>query len=156
MTFDLWNKLLTRNYKTKKEWHVRKFLYKHLLNLACLWSRARKKKQKTRNISCCQTTRSSRSEVFCKKGVLRYFARFTGKHLCQSLFFNKVAGLRLWIYSKKITFLFFDMRWIKFLREEHSNYTKKMFIFKYFCPLVSVSSRFWAGQCVIYTMFAKG
>ena len=28
----------------------------------------------------------------CKKGVLRNFAKFTGKHLCQSLFFNKVAG----------------------------------------------------------------
>ena len=27
-----------------------------------------------------------------KKGVLINFARFTGKHLCQSLFFNKVAG----------------------------------------------------------------
>ena len=37
--------------------------------------------------------RSSRPEVFCKKGVLRNFAKFTGKHLCQSLFFNKVAGL---------------------------------------------------------------
>ena len=31
-------------------------------------------------------------EVFCKKGVLRNLAKFTGKHLCQSLFFNKVAG----------------------------------------------------------------
>ena len=31
-----------------------------------------------------------------KKGVLRDFAKFTGKHLSQSLFFNKVAGrLRL-------------------------------------------------------------
>ena len=28
------------------------------------------------------------------KGVLRNFAKFTGKHLCQSLFFNKVAGLK--------------------------------------------------------------
>ena len=27
--------------------------------------------------------RSSRPEVFCKKGVLRNFAKFTGKHLCQ-------------------------------------------------------------------------
>ena len=35
--------------------------------------------------------RSSRPEVFCKKGILRNFAKFTGKHLCQSLFFNKVA-----------------------------------------------------------------
>ena len=34
------------------------------------------------------------SEVFCKKGVLRNLTKFTGKHLCQSLFFNKVAGLR--------------------------------------------------------------
>ena len=33
-------------------------------------------------------------EVFCKKGVLKNFTKFTGKHLCQSLFFNKVAGLR--------------------------------------------------------------
>ena len=30
-------------------------------------------------------------EVFCKKGVLTNFAKFTGKHLCQSPFFNKVA-----------------------------------------------------------------
>ena len=32
-------------------------------------------------------------EVSHKKGVLRNFTKFTGKHLCQSLFFNKVAGL---------------------------------------------------------------
>ena len=40
-----------------------------------------------------QKNRSSWSEVFCKKGVLRNFVQFTGKHLCQSLFFNKVTGL---------------------------------------------------------------
>ena len=33
-------------------------------------------------------------EVFNKKSVLKNFTKFTGKHLCQSLFFNKVAGLR--------------------------------------------------------------
>ena len=27
--------------------------------------------------------------MFCKKGVLRKFVKFTGKHPCQSLFFNK-------------------------------------------------------------------
>ena len=31
--------------------------------------------------------RSSRPEEFCKKGVLRNFTKFTGKHLCQSHFF---------------------------------------------------------------------
>ena len=38
--------------------------------------------------------RSSHPEVFCQKCVLKNFAKFTGKHLCQSLCFNKVAGLR--------------------------------------------------------------
>ena len=37
--------------------------------------------------------RSSRGEVFSKKVALRNMAKFTGKHLWQSLFFNKVAGL---------------------------------------------------------------
>ena len=37
--------------------------------------------------------RSSRPEVFCKKSVLVNFTKFTGKHLCQSFFFNKVADL---------------------------------------------------------------
>ena len=32
--------------------------------------------------------KSTRSEVFCKKGVLRNLTKFTGKHLCQSLFFK--------------------------------------------------------------------
>ena len=36
--------------------------------------------------------RSGRPEVFCKKGVLRNFAKFTGKQPCQSLFFNNVSG----------------------------------------------------------------
>ena len=31
--------------------------------------------------------------MFCKKAVVRNFAKFTEKHLRQSLFFNKVAGL---------------------------------------------------------------
>ena len=37
-------------------------------------------------------------EMFYEKGVLKNFAKFTGKHLCQSLFFNKVEGLSLQLY----------------------------------------------------------
>ena len=33
---------------------------------------------------------SSHQRCSVKKGALRNFAKFTGKHLCQSLFFNKV------------------------------------------------------------------
>ena len=45
--------------------------------------------------------RSSRPDVFCKKGVLRKFVKFTGKHFRQSLFFNKVVGLRAATFLKK-------------------------------------------------------
>ena len=31
-------------------------------------------------------------EVFCKKGILRNFAKFTGKRLCQSLFLIKLQA----------------------------------------------------------------
>ena len=40
------------------------------------------------------TFSSSRPELFCKKGILKNFAKFTGKHLCQSPFFNKQEFLR--------------------------------------------------------------
>ena len=32
--------------------------------------------------------------MFHKKGVLKNFAKFTGKYLCRSLFFNKVKSLK--------------------------------------------------------------
>ena len=34
-----------------------------------------------------------------KKDVLKNFAKFTRKHLCQSLFFNKVADLQAQVLS---------------------------------------------------------
>ena len=37
--------------------------------------------------------RSSHRRCSVRKLVLRNFTKFTGKHLCQSLLFNKVAGL---------------------------------------------------------------
>ena len=40
---------------------------------------------------CCQATARG---VLLKKVVLKHFEKFTEKHLCQSLFFDKVSGLR--------------------------------------------------------------
>ena len=42
--------------------------------------------------------RSSCLKVFCEKGVLKKFSKLTEKFLCQSLFFNKIAGCRLQLY----------------------------------------------------------
>ena len=39
-----------------------------------------------------ETLRSSHRRCPIKKGGLKYFSKFTGKHLCQGLFFNKVVG----------------------------------------------------------------
>ena len=47
------------------------------------------------------TSRSSHQRCSIRKGVLRNFAKFTGKHLCQSLFFNEVAVLRHATFLKK-------------------------------------------------------
>ena len=41
------------------------------------------------------TLRSSSQEMFCEKDVLRNFTKSTGKHLCQSLFFNNVSDLKV-------------------------------------------------------------
>ena len=38
--------------------------------------------------------------MFCKKGVLKHFTKFIGKHLCQNLFFIKVTGWPLKLYKK--------------------------------------------------------
>ena len=48
--------------------------------------------------------RSSRPEVFCKKGVLRNFTKFTEKHRSQSLFFNKVAELKKYLYDRNFKY----------------------------------------------------
>ena len=61
--------------------------------------------------------RSSHQSCSMKKGVLRNFAKFTGNHLCQSLFFNKVAGLRPTTLSKKrLWHRCFPVSLTKFLR----------------------------------------
>ena len=63
------------------------------------------------------TNRSTRPEVFCKKGVLRNFAEFRGKHLHQSIFFNKVAGLRPGtLLTKRLWYRCFPVNFLKFLR----------------------------------------
>ena len=42
-----------------------------------------------------QTEATTKDSLLKKKSILKNFAKFVGKHLCQSLFFNKVAGLKL-------------------------------------------------------------
>ena len=61
--------------------------------------------------------RSSRPEVFCKKDVFRNFTKFKGKHLCWSLFFNKVTALRrATLLKKRLWHRCLTVNFVKFLR----------------------------------------
>ena len=72
---------------------------------------------RTVTVSTFTLFRSSRPKVFCKKSVLENFVKFIGKHLCQSLFFNKVTGLRSTTFLKKrLWHRCFPVNFRKFLR----------------------------------------
>ena len=50
-------------------------------------------------------------------GVLRNYTKLTGKHLCQSLFFDKIAGLRpATLLKKRLWHRRFSVNFAKFLR----------------------------------------
>ena len=51
--------------------------------------------------SLCQNDRNSRLEVFCKKGVFKIFAKFTGKRLCLSVFVISCRPEGLQLYLKE-------------------------------------------------------
>ena len=61
--------------------------------------------------------RSSHQWCSIEIGVLKTFTKFTGKHLCQSLFFNKAAGLRpATLLKKRLWHRCFPVNFVKFLR----------------------------------------
>ena len=61
--------------------------------------------------------RSSHRRCSLKEGILRNFTKFAGKHLCQSLLFNKVAGLRpAALLKKRLWHRCFPVNFVKFLR----------------------------------------
>ena len=59
-----------------------------------------------------------------RKGVLRNFEKFTGKHLRQSLFVNKVTGLRpAMLLKKRLWYRYFPVNFAKFPRTAFSQNT---------------------------------
>ena len=63
---------------------------------------------------------SQKQEVLREKDVLRNFVKFTEKHLCQSLFYNKCAGLRpATLLKKRLYCMCFSVDFAKFLRTTH-------------------------------------
>ena len=71
----------TTAYKRKKKC---KLTFKLIPKILKIVDNDMKIKQNTK-------ARSSHSEVFCKKQVLKNFTKFAGKYLCRSLFFNNAG-----------------------------------------------------------------
>ena len=85
--------------------------------------------------------RSSHRRCSVRKSVIRNFEKFTGKHLCQGLFFNKVpgSGQRLWRrcfpvnFAKllRTPFLTEHLRWLLL-----NNYSFSILTFSIFLTLI--------------------
>ena len=55
--------------------------------------------------------------MFCRKRVYRNFEKFTGKQLCQSLLFNKLASLRtVTVLKKRFWYRCLPVNFSKFLK----------------------------------------
>ena len=127
--------------------------------------------------------RSSHQGCSMKNSVLRNFTKLTGKHLCQSLFFNKVVGLRpATLLKKRLRHRCFLVNFAKFLRTPFLHNTGRLLLeiqitgvensrhksgFLYTltvykpnkkCLWVCISPRLtfgvlWYIVCLIYTLF---
>ena len=73
----------------------------------------------------CSVHRSNHWRCFVKKGVLRDFAKFTGKHLCQRLFFNKIAAI---LFKKSLWHRCFPVNFAKYLRTPFSQNTSEQLL----------------------------
>ena len=80
------------------------FLVSSKAPFAKLWSEECSYKtsfQKCRSSRLQMFFRSSHPEVFCKRGVLRNFTKFTGKHLCWSPFLIQLEVMKDCSFNKK-------------------------------------------------------
>ena len=59
---------------------------------------------------------SSLSQILFKMGVYKNLGKFTGKHMCQSLFFNKVAGASCNFIEKEILVQVFSSEFCKIFK----------------------------------------
>ena len=88
---------------------------------------------------------SSHQRCSMEKGVLKNFTKFTEKHLCQSLFFNKAAGLRpATLLKKRLWHRYFPVKFVKFLRALFlQNVSGRVLVKNYFFSNFSFTTIRW-------------
>ena len=79
------------------------------------------------------TTRNSHQRCSVKIDVLKNFGKFTGRHLCQSLFLNKAASLSpATLLKKRLYFRCFPLNFAKFLRRPFLQNTSELLLLQLF------------------------
>ena len=107
------------SYKTKLVWWV---ISKPFSNLRI--DTVIRKENKLEKMVKKSIYKSSQWRCSLRKGVLGNFAKFTWKHLCQSLFFDKFAGLGpATLLKKRFWHRCFPMNFVKLLRTTFSQST---------------------------------
>ena len=101
--------------------NAEKTFYLHIhVNKSCIhqiWKRLVHKKLLNLRIIFQTEVQKQLKELFCRKPVVRNFTKSTGKHVCQSLFFNEVAGLRpATLLKKRLWRRCFLVNFAKFVR----------------------------------------
>ena len=80
--------------------------------------------------------------MFCKKCVLKNFAKFTGKDLCQRLFFNKVANIRPAILLRKSL-------WHRYFRVNFAEFVRAPFLTEHLRWLLLTLARYSVRKSVV-------
>ena len=96
---------------------------------------------------CTTKYRNSHRRCSVRKSVLRNFTKCTGKHLCQSLFFNKVAGLRpTTLLKKEILIQGFSCEFCKIFKSTFFTEHLRAIASKNICTFEFcwISSYFWS------------
>ena len=72
------------------------------------------------------------------RGAFKSFIKLAGKHLCQNLFFNIFAGLRLAILLKRDSDMYFPVNFVKLLRTPFASVSQniKVYIWQRPCTVV--------------------
>ena len=99
-----------------------------------------------------QMFRSNYPEVFCKRGFLINFAKFTGKHLCQSLFFNSSVLRLATLLKKSLWHMCFPVNFTKFLRTPFFYRTLPVAASEYYIP-VSCSTVLALCTVILYVIY---
>ena len=82
-----------------------------------------------------QNWRKQQLEVFCKKGGLRNFAKFKGKHLCQNLFLYSLSTL----VKKRLWHRCFPVNFAKVLRTPFLQNTSRRLLLNWVHPYLQLS-----------------